>query len=116
MRHDSIICRRSPELLGTFSVMNRESAQPSLDAIFQQAIALHQAGRLHDALEGYQHVIGQIRQYVEAFLNAGSLLERFGQLTEALPNYDSAIALQTAIPDSHCLRGNLLFQIGRAHV
>ncbi len=94
-------------------VMNRESAQPSLDAIFQQAIALHQAGRLPDALEAYQHVIGHIRQYVEAFLNAGSLLERFGQLAEALQNYDAAIALQPAIPDSHCLRGNLLFRLHR---
>lgn len=93
--------------------MNREFAQPNLDAIFQQAIALHQAGRLPDALEGYQHVIGQIRQYVEAFLNAGSLLERFGQLDEALQNYDAAIALQPEIPDSHCLRGNLLFRLHR---
>lgn len=93
--------------------MNREFAQPNLDAIFQQAIALHQAGRLPDALEAYQHVIGQLRQYVEAFLNAGSLLERFGQLNEALQNYDAAIALQPAIPDSHCLRGNLLFRLHR---
>jgi len=93
--------------------MNREFSQPNTDTVFQQAISFHQAGRLPEALEGYQQVIAQIREYVEAFLNAGTLLERFGRLNEALENYDAGIALQPAIPDSHCLRGNLLFRLHR---
>lgn len=93
--------------------MNRENSQTNLDDVFQQAISLHQAGRLHDALAAYQHLITGLQQYVEAFLNAGSLLERFGRLSEALDSYDAGIALQPDIPDSHCLRGNLLFRMHR---
>lgn len=93
--------------------MNPQSSSQNLDALFQQAITCHQSGRLYEALEAYEQVIGQLRQYVEAFLNAGSLLERFGKMSEALAQYDAAIALQPAIPDSHCLRGNLLFRLQR---
>lgn len=93
--------------------MNRDPSSSSLDAAFQQAVACHQSGRLYDALENYQRVIAQLRQYVEAFLNAATLLERFGQLNEALEHLDAAVALQPAIPDSHCLRGNLLFRLQR---
>jgi tetratricopeptide (TPR) repeat protein len=85
----------------------------SPQVLFQQAVALHQQGRLPEALEIYDQVIAAAPRFANAFANRGVALRRLGRLDEALESYDRALALDPASADAHANRGNVLQDLGR---
>lgn len=85
----------------------------SPQALFQEAVALHQKGRLAEALEAYDRVIALAPRFANAFANRGVALRRLGRLDEALDSYDRALALDPGSADAHANRGNVLQDLGR---
>ena len=87
------------------------SAQPM--ELFNQAISLHQQGRLPEARQRYE----QWRRMNPAGINALQLLSvclaQMGELPQALQMLDQAIALAPQQPAFHNNRANMLRLLGR---
>jgi tetratricopeptide (TPR) repeat protein len=82
-------------------------------ALFQQALGLHQAGQLIDAVAAYDRVLAATPDDIAAWGNRGVALRGLGRLDEALASYDAAIARRPDHPDAYTNRGNVLVDLGR---
>lgn len=79
-----------------------------------QAIRLHQAGRLTEAVTFYQRSLTLAPPQPDALQNLGSAFNDLGQPAAALRALDAAIALRPLYPVAHLNRGNALWALGRA--
>ena len=80
---------------------------------FGQAVTLHQAGRLADAVSWYRKVIAAAPGVPEAHHNMGLALKGLGKLPQAIACYDQALALNPAYAEAHNSRGNALTDQGK---
>ncbi len=80
-------------------------ADPQLDDIINAAADAHQAGRLEEALSGYQHALKSVPDDAEANSLAGLALTHLGRLAEAGPYLEKAVAGE---PDEIGFRLNLI--------
>ena len=97
---------------------NHESLQqrrglPKVQQIFADAVQLHQAGQLQDAIGRYQQAIGLRRNYPEAHYNLGLALQQLGRLDEAVTFYRRAIDLKPDYLDAHSNLGVAFTEQGR---
>jgi tetratricopeptide (TPR) repeat protein len=79
---------------------------------FGQAVALHQAGRLGDAIGWYRKVLTAAPSLAEAHHNLGIALKGLGKIKQAIVCYDQALALNPLYADAHNSRGNALADLG----
>src|SRR5262249_1030520 len=74
-----------------------------VDIAFERAVALHQSGRLEDAVAQYRDVLGLDPTHVLAHNYLGLALQSLGRLGDALASYARALALK---PDYVEAQGN----------
>lgn len=93
--------------------MKKTPARTDPRALFHQAVALHQAGKVVEALAAYDRAIAASPGDCAAWGNRGVALRSLGRLEEALASYDAAIAINPDYVDGHGNRGNTLQDLGR---
>ncbi|MCB8881974.1 tetratricopeptide repeat protein [Acidisoma cellulosilytica] len=79
-----------------------------------EAIRLHQAGRLAEALPRYQRSLALAPNQPDALQNLGSALNDLGRPAEALTRFHQALALRPTYPIAHLNLGNAFWALGRA--
>ena len=87
----------------------------TLDAALQQAIAHHQAGRLHEAEQLYRAILQADPNQPDANHNIGVLAGQFGQHAAGLPNLKIALALKPAQGQYSLSYADALLATGQAH-
>jgi predicted O-linked N-acetylglucosamine transferase (SPINDLY family) len=88
-------------------------SQRSLDEIFREAVRLHQAGNLPEAIAGYEAAIAQKVDCAEAYCNMGIALSALGRSAEALNSLRRAVELKPDFPGAHNNLGHVLMNLGR---
>lgn len=91
----------------------KHGASPSARDLFAQAVGHHQAGRLNEAIAGYQQVLALKPDLAGAHNNLGSALCELGQLEEAELSYRRVLALQPDQAEAHNNLGTTLFERGK---
>ena len=79
----------------------------------QQAVALHQQGRLDDAERLYGGILVGAPRNFDALHLLGVLMHQRGRAAEALKLIDKALATGAKSADALSNRGNVLFKMGR---
>ena len=77
-------------------------------------VALHEDGRLDDAVARYRRALEIQPDYVPAFNNLGVTLRAQGQVDEAIRVYDDGLRVRDDYPDLHYNLANALLQVNRA--
>jgi protein O-GlcNAc transferase len=78
---------------------------------FQQAIALHQQGRLAQAEALYRQVLQINPRHVDALHSLGLIAAQSGQAQRAVKLFDQAITLNPKLPAPYSNRGNVLLEL-----
>jgi tetratricopeptide (TPR) repeat protein/SAM-dependent methyltransferase len=87
-------------------------SRPDVGALLAQAIGLHQAGRLKEALEGYQRVVALDPDNADANAYMGLALHHRGASDAGVERMRRAIALAPDDPAHHANLGVVLFERG----
>ncbi len=90
-----------------------QSASVDVRSRFAQAVAHHQAGRLAEAVAGYDQVLALSPDLAAGHNNLGSALCELGRLEEAEASYRRALALQPQSPEARNNLGTVLFDRDR---
>jgi tetratricopeptide (TPR) repeat protein len=85
----------------------------TIEAVFQQALSLHQAGRLAQAEEGYRAVLTEQPVHADTLHLLGVLLHQTGRSDKAIVYIEGAIRLESAAAQYHNNLGNVLRDLGR---
>lgn len=85
----------------------------NVDDAFLAAVELHRAGRLDEALAGYQRVFGHAADHGDALYNAGLIYKARGAFEEALGLWRRASALSETKLNPQIAMGRLLVEMGR---
>jgi len=83
---------------------------PDARGLFTQAVSLHQAGRVHDAIAHYRQALALKPDLVGAHSNLGTALCELGLWEEAEASYRKALALQPEQAEAHNNLGTVLFE------
>jgi protein O-GlcNAc transferase len=86
---------------------------PKIKALFDQAIALYEAGRLVEALASFDQAVALQPTYADAWNNRGVVLRDLKRLDEALVSLDRAIALNSGSSQAWSNRGLVLHDMKR---
>ena len=86
---------------------------PPLDALFQQAAAHHQAGRLTEAVAAYRRALAIGPDYPEAHYHLGNALDALGRQDEAAIAWQAASTLNPNHAEAHNNLGVALEAEGR---
>jgi tetratricopeptide (TPR) repeat protein len=76
-------------------------------------VALHQAGRYHEAEQLYRALLEQLPGHADAQNNLGHLLETLNRPADALRHYTRAIEIKPDFPEALLNLGNVLQTLGR---
>jgi len=88
----------------------KQGASPEVRGIFAQAIGLHQAGRLDEAIACYHQALILKPDLAAAHNNLGNAFYEQGKPEEAEASYRHALALQPNLADAHNNLGTLLYE------
>lgn len=80
----------------------------------QQAVELHQAGRLAEAEAIYRRILAQHPRHPDALHLLGLIAHQNGDPGAALAHIDAAIAVNDGVAEYHHNRGVVLLRLGRA--
>ncbi|CAK0749687.1 Tetratricopeptide repeat protein [Azospirillaceae bacterium] len=89
------------------------SNAPSVADLLQQAFALHRAGQLKEAVQGYIHVLKLDPNNVDALHLSGLVLRASGKNPDAEKMIRRAIALRPTFVEAHYNLGNTLSALGK---
>ncbi|HEY9749802.1 MAG TPA: tetratricopeptide repeat protein, partial [Allocoleopsis sp.] len=91
------------------------SAQPQADwtTLLKTAIQHHQAGRLAEAEELYQHILEAQPDHAEVWQLRGALAAAEKRNFDAIAYYQQALALKPNFPEAHSNLGVVLSQTGQ---
>src|SRR5271165_6654776 len=92
--------------------MSTEAAQQA-DKLFQQAMALHQGGRLEEARNGYLGVVQARPQHSMAWNMLGAVALLLEQPLDALECLDKSLAIDPGNAVAHINRGTAQSQLAR---
>jgi predicted O-linked N-acetylglucosamine transferase (SPINDLY family) len=87
--------------------------ESDLDALFAEALAHHNRGRLIEALIFYDAIVRQNGDFAPVHANRGAALCGLNRFDEALASFDSAIALSPDYAGAHNNRANVLSALKR---
>jgi protein O-GlcNAc transferase len=82
-------------------------------ALCQQAVVLHQAGRLAEAERLYVQALAHDPNNIEAHYNRGVTLRDLDRAADALASFDRALHLMPSLAAAHANRGGALQTLGR---
>ena len=86
---------------------------PNLDALFQQALGDHRAGRLDEAAAAYRQILAQRPEIAEVHNNLGILCCQQGRPDDATLAFEQAVALKPDLADAHNNLASVLAQQGK---
>ena len=81
--------------------------------VYRLANALHELGRLDEALPHYHKAIDIKPDYAEAYNNLGNVLKKLGRLEEAVTCYHKALAIKPDYAVAHCNLGTVFQELGQ---
>jgi len=87
---------------------------PALVALFGEAVAHHQAGRLAEADSLYRRVLGAHPGHFDSLHLLGVIHYQRGEREAAVRQIDAALAVNPDVAAAHNNRGNALKDLGRA--
>ena len=87
---------------------------PALVALFGQAVALHQAGRLAEAEPLYRQVLAAQPRHFDSMHLLGVIHYQRGEREAAIRQIDAALAVNPDVAAAHNNRGSALNDLGRA--
>jgi tetratricopeptide (TPR) repeat protein len=85
----------------------------AVEALFEQALALCQAGRFAEAESAFRRILEIAPGHCEALHFLGMVCSRLGNHTEALRHIDAALQINAEAPAVHSSRGNVLAALKR---
>lgn len=85
-----------------------------LGALLKQALALHQAGKLDAAQDGYRQVLARAPRQFDALHLLGVVKRQQGEAQEAATLIAQALAIDPAQAGAHCNLGAALQDLGRS--
>jgi predicted O-linked N-acetylglucosamine transferase (SPINDLY family) len=88
---------------------------PALVALFGEAVALHQAGRLAEAEPLYRRVLAAHPGHFDSLHLLGVIHYQRGECEAAIRQIDAALAVNPDVAAAHNNRGNALKDLGRAN-
>ena len=91
----------------------RDAAAPGIQSKFNEALALHQAGRLDQAWAAYQQVLALQPKHFDALHMLGLIAYQTGYLQQSLELIDKAIALNSDHAFAYNNRGSTLAALNR---
>jgi len=80
---------------------------------FEQALSLHRAGRLEQAITAYRHVVEQQPEHLGALANQGIALKQAGRINEAIAAYSQALVVAPDFADGYFNLAIVLSAVGR---
>ncbi len=86
---------------------------PSLDALFERAVVLHQTGLIDKATELYAQILAQNPRHGKALHLGGLALHQLGDHQEAVTLLRAAIASGVSDIEAHVTLGDALIDLGR---
>src|ERR1700691_2548383 len=86
---------------------------PNLDALFQQALVDHRAGRLAEAAAAYRQILARRPEIAEVHNNLGILCCQQGRPDDATLAFEQAVALKPDLADAHNNLASVLAQQGK---
>ncbi|MDZ4851153.1 MAG: tetratricopeptide repeat protein [Pirellulaceae bacterium] len=89
------------------------SKLPNEFSAFERAVAIHSAGRLHEAIVAYRDIIASNPRHAEAYCNLGVALLELEKYFEASQALESSIAIRSDIAAAHNNLGNAYTKLGR---
>ena len=92
--------------------MGEDRDQPG--ALLKQALALHQAGKLDAAQDGYRQVLARAPRQFDALHLLGVVKRQQGEAQEAADLIAQALAVDPAQASAHCNLGAALQDLGRS--
>jgi Flp pilus assembly protein TadD/2-polyprenyl-3-methyl-5-hydroxy-6-metoxy-1,4-benzoquinol methylase len=90
-----------------------QEAWPDARSIFAQAVGLHQAGQLDQAIALYRQALALKPDLAGAHSNLGTALCDLGMLEQAEASYRNALALLPGQAEAHNNLGTVLFERGK---
>ncbi len=84
-----------------------------LEALYNQAVGHHRAGRLSEAAVRFRQILARQADLGEVQNYLGVVLCQLGQFEEALTCFERAIVLEPRFADAYNNLGNVLRQLGR---
>lgn len=93
-----------------------KKAKPATDEgmkKFLEAVSLHRADKLVEALVSYDHAIALYPSYAEAHNNRGLVLLGLKRFEEALESYHRALEINPQYVEAYCHQGDVLFHLER---
>ena len=90
-----------------------ETAASPVEQLYQQAVQLHQAGQLDQALAAYTRVIEQDRRHANAYLGRAQIYDAQQQYDLAIADLRQVIALNPENADAYGVLGWILIREGR---
>ncbi len=89
------------------------TTDPSFDALLERALALHQAGRIEDAIAFYRRLAAAAPGHGELGCRYAMALQQRGDTAGALDRLETVIVHRPDCAEAHFHRGNLLATLGR---
>ena len=80
---------------------------------FEQALALHRAGQLEQAITAYRQAAEQNPDHLGALVNQGIALKQAGRINEAIAAYSQALVVAPAFADGYFNLAIVLSAVGR---
>jgi tetratricopeptide (TPR) repeat protein len=87
--------------------------RPNAQALYDQALSLHRAGRLAEAVALYRNVLTRQPAHCDALHMLGAAQMQAGQFQEALHSLDEALKINSRDPGLHYNRGRALQALNR---
>lgn len=91
----------------------KESNAVSISKLLQEAVGLHQAGMLNEAIVLYRRVIPSCPDPAMVYNNMGLALQTQGKLNEAIASYRQALSLKPDFVGAYGNLGNAFQGLGR---
>ena len=90
-----------------------KNSMQSFKAVFDEALKLHSAGKVSDAIKNYNFLLNNGFNDPQLFANYGDILKGLGKLKKAELAYQKAIKLKPEIAELHSNYGSILRDLGK---
>jgi Flp pilus assembly protein TadD len=98
--------------MGFSITSNNTQHDPQLVAIFTEALGCQSGGNLSGALIAYKRIQRQFPDFIDAWINASSLLQMMGRMEEALDSATRAAELGSQSPEVYNALANAQISLG----
>ena len=93
--------------------INSKNSISSFKAIFNEALKLHSAGKISDAIKKYNFLLNNGFNHPLVFANYGNILKGLGKVKDAEFSYRKAIELKPDFAEFHFNLGSILKDLGK---